>query len=88
MSNFLKYFFLWQKLDFAEKITFFYQFSTIQFNRSLFFQPQANTITVLFFLHCITKYSYVAMNQDNIARTMGIWNKSNTHPLFVESDNR
>lgn len=50
--------------------------------------PPANTITVLFFSHCIVKFIYVALNADKAYRTLGIWNQSNTHPLFAESDAR
>ncbi|CRK97298.1 CLUMA_CG010693, isoform A [Clunio marinus] len=48
----------------------------------------ANTITVLFFTHCITKFVYVALSSENISRTLGIWNQSNSHPLFTESNSR
>nr|WIG65270.1 odorant receptor co-receptor [Hippodamia variegata] len=48
----------------------------------------ANTVTVLFFLHCVTKYSYSAIRMKLYYRTLGIWNQSNSHPLFIESNNR
>nr|AIX97139.1 olfactory receptor 4 [Rhyzopertha dominica] len=48
----------------------------------------ANTITVLFFMHCITKFVYFAIRSKLFYRTLGIWNQSNSHPLFVESNNR
>uniref|UniRef100_A0A310S3L4 Odorant receptor n=1 Tax=Chrysomela lapponica TaxID=153811 RepID=A0A310S3L4_CHRLA len=48
----------------------------------------ANTITVLFFTHCITKFVYFALRSKLFYRTLGIWNQSNSHPLFVESNNR
>nr|AKC58535.1 odorant co-receptor [Anomala corpulenta] len=48
----------------------------------------ANTITVLFFTHCITKFVYFAVRQKLFYRTLGIWNQSNSHPLFLESNNR
>ncbi|XP_065172042.1 odorant receptor coreceptor [Atheta coriaria] len=48
----------------------------------------ANTITVLFFTHCITKFVYFAVRSKLFYRTLGIWNNPNSHPLFVESNNR
>lgn len=48
----------------------------------------ANTITTLFFVHCITKFIYFAVNSGGFYRTLNIWNQSNTHPLFAESDAR
>lgn len=48
----------------------------------------ANTITVLFFTHCITKFIYFAVRSKLFYRTLGIWNQSNSHPLFAESNNR
>ncbi|CAH1380122.1 hypothetical protein MTP99_004056 [Tenebrio molitor] len=48
----------------------------------------ANTITVLFFTHCITKFVYFAARSKLFYRTLGIWNQPNSHPLFVESNNR
>lgn len=48
----------------------------------------ANTITVLFFLHCITKFIYFALNSKTFYRTLNIWNSSNSHPLFAESNSR
>lgn len=48
----------------------------------------ANTITVLFFTHSVTKFIYVAANSEKFYRTLGIWNQSNSHPLFAESDAR
>ncbi|XP_026473065.1 odorant receptor coreceptor [Ctenocephalides felis] len=48
----------------------------------------ANTITVLFFLHPITKNIYFAVNSASFYRTWGIWNQSNSHPLFAESNAR
>lgn len=48
----------------------------------------SNTITVLFFLHCITKFTYFALNSKSFYRSMNIWNTSNTHPLFSESNDR
>ncbi|XP_046805450.1 odorant receptor coreceptor isoform X1 [Lucilia cuprina] len=47
-----------------------------------------NTITALFFTHCVTKFIYLAVNQKNFYRTLNIWNQVNTHPLFAESDAR
>ena len=52
------------------------------------FHRSANTITALFFTHSVTKFIYVALNSEKIYRTLGIWNQSNTHPLFAESDAR
>nr|AYN64391.1 odorant receptor coreceptor [Rhyacophila nubila] len=48
----------------------------------------ANTITVLFFSHSIVKFVFFAVTSKNFYRTLGIWNQSNTHPLFAESDAR
>ncbi|CAB3220149.1 unnamed protein product [Arctia plantaginis] len=48
----------------------------------------ANTITVLFFTHTIIKLVFFALNSKNFYRTLAIWNQSNSHPLFTESDAR
>lgn len=48
----------------------------------------ANTITALHFTHTTTKYLYVTLNIKNFYRTFNIWNQSNSHPLFAESDAR
>ncbi|XP_022907054.2 odorant receptor coreceptor [Onthophagus taurus] len=48
----------------------------------------ANTITVLFFTHCLTKFVYFALRSKLFYRTLGIWNQANSHPLFAESNNR
>ncbi|XP_058116742.1 odorant receptor coreceptor [Anopheles ziemanni] len=48
----------------------------------------ANTITTLFFTHSVTKFIYFALNSENFYRTLGIWNQTNSHPLFAESDAR
>ncbi|XP_055679286.1 odorant receptor coreceptor [Lutzomyia longipalpis] len=48
----------------------------------------SNTITTLFFTHSITKFLYFGINSKNFYRTLNIWNQSNTHPLFAESDAR
>ncbi|XP_030747553.1 odorant receptor coreceptor [Sitophilus oryzae] len=48
----------------------------------------ANTITILFFTHCLTKFVYFAARSKLFYRTLGIWNQANSHPLFVESNNR
>nr|CAI5828776.1 unnamed protein product [Callosobruchus analis] len=48
----------------------------------------ANTITILFFTHCITKLIYFAVRSKLFYRCLGIWNQANSHPLFVESNNR
>ncbi|XP_053679258.1 odorant receptor coreceptor [Anopheles nili] len=48
----------------------------------------ANTITTLFFMHSVTKFIYFAVNSENFYRTLGIWNQTNSHPLFAESDAR
>ncbi|XP_035903780.1 odorant receptor coreceptor isoform X1 [Anopheles stephensi] len=48
----------------------------------------ANTITTLFFTHSVTKFIYFAVNSENFYRTLGIWNQTNSHPLFAESDAR
>ncbi|XP_044737916.1 odorant receptor coreceptor [Chrysoperla carnea] len=48
----------------------------------------SNTITILFFVHCVTKLIYFAVRSKAFYRTLGIWNQANSHPLFVESNNR
>nr|AII15784.1 odorant receptor co-receptor [Sitotroga cerealella] len=48
----------------------------------------ANTITVLFFTHTIIKLNYFAINSRSFYRTLAVWNQSNSHPLFTESDAR
>nr|CAD7403190.1 unnamed protein product [Timema cristinae] len=48
----------------------------------------ANTITVLFFAHCVTKLAYFAMRSQKFYRTLNLWNASNSHPLFAESNAR
>lgn len=66
----------------------FIRIKRFQSKTILIFSNTANTITVLFFTHCITKFIYVAANSEKIHRTMSIWNQSNTNPLFAESDSR
>lgn len=48
----------------------------------------ANTVTTLHFTHTITKFCYLAINNKGFYRTFNIWNQSNSHPLFAESDAR
>ncbi|XP_050353359.1 odorant receptor coreceptor [Nymphalis io] len=48
----------------------------------------ANTITVLFFAHSIIKLAFFAITSKNFYRTLAVWNQSNSHPLFIESDAR
>nr|UVZ35314.1 odorant receptor coreceptor [Sympiezomias velatus] len=48
----------------------------------------ANTITILFFTHCVTKFIYFALRSKLFYRTLGIWNQANSHPIFIESNNR
>lgn len=48
----------------------------------------ANTITVLFFAHSIIKLIFFAINSKSFYRTLAVWNQSNSHPLFTESDAR
>lgn len=48
----------------------------------------ANTVTVLFFVHCLVKLTFFALTSDNFYRTFNIWNQANSHPLFAESDAR
>lgn len=48
----------------------------------------ANSVTVLFFTHCVTKYLYVASKSETFYRTWGMWNQPNTHPIFAENDAR
>lgn len=73
-------------------ILVFVQFTSMLINLALntseVNELTANTITVLFFLHCITKFIYFAFNSRTFYRTLNIWNSSNSHPLFAESDSR
>nr|NP_001296031.1 odorant receptor coreceptor [Plutella xylostella]BAG71421.2 olfactory receptor-2 [Plutella xylostella] len=48
----------------------------------------ANTITVFFFAHTVIKLLYFAINSKSFYRTLAVWNQSNSHPLFTESDAR
>ncbi|XP_047511461.1 odorant receptor coreceptor [Pieris napi] len=48
----------------------------------------ANTITILFFAHSIIKLLFFAITSKNFYRTLAVWNQSNSHPLFTESDAR
>ncbi|XP_034828070.1 odorant receptor coreceptor [Maniola hyperantus] len=48
----------------------------------------ANTITVLFFAHSLIKLLFFAVTSKNFYRTLAVWNQSNSHPLFTESDAR
>ncbi|XP_028178675.1 odorant receptor coreceptor [Ostrinia furnacalis] len=48
----------------------------------------ANTITVLFFAHSVIKMLFFAVNSKSFYRTLAVWNQSNSHPLFTESDAR
>lgn len=48
----------------------------------------ANTITVLFFLHSLTKYFYFALRRGKFYRTLATWNNANSHPLFSENHSR
>ncbi|CAG4932144.1 unnamed protein product [Colias eurytheme] len=48
----------------------------------------ANTITILFFAHSIIKLAFFAITSKNFYRTLAVWNQSNSHPLFTESDAR
>lgn len=48
----------------------------------------ANTVTTLFFVHCLVKLTFFAFTTDNFYRTFNIWNQANSHPLFAESDAR
>ncbi|XP_037032653.1 odorant receptor coreceptor [Bradysia coprophila] len=48
----------------------------------------ANTITALHFFHCIVKFCYVGVHSEEVYKTFNIWNHSNHHPLFAESNDR
>ncbi|XP_046737795.1 odorant receptor coreceptor isoform X1 [Diprion similis] len=48
----------------------------------------ANTITLLFFAHSLTKLIYAAVRSKMFYRTLGVWNNPNSHPLFAESNAR
>lgn len=68
------------------------QFFTILINLALntsnVNELTANTITALFFVHSITKFIYFAVSSESFYRTFSVWNQSNSHPLFAESDAR
>lgn len=73
-------------------LLFFMQFICIIVNLALntsdVNELTANTITALHFTHTITKFCYLALNGKAFYRTFNIWNQSNSHPLFAESDAR
>jgi len=48
----------------------------------------ANTITVLFFVHSLTKLFYFALRRGKFYRTLATWNNANSHPLFSENHSR
>ncbi|XP_041972175.1 odorant receptor coreceptor [Aricia agestis] len=48
----------------------------------------ANTITVLFFAHTLIKLLFFGVTSKNFYRTLAVWNQSNSHPLFTESNAR
>nr|QQL94666.1 olfactory receptor coreceptor [Adelphocoris suturalis] len=48
----------------------------------------AVTITTLFFLHSVTKFTYFAIRSKYFYRTLSAWNQVNSHPLFAESNAR
>jgi gustatory receptor len=48
----------------------------------------ANTITVLFFAHSLTKFFYFALRRGRFYRTLATWNNANSHPLFSENHSR
>ena len=48
----------------------------------------ANTITILFFIHSLTKLFYFALRREKFYRTLATWNNSNSHPLFAENNAR
>jgi gustatory receptor len=48
----------------------------------------ANTITVLFFAHSLTKFFYFALRRGKFYRTLATWNNANSHPLFSENHSR
>ncbi|PSN39983.1 Odorant receptor coreceptor [Blattella germanica] len=48
----------------------------------------ANTITVLFFVHSLTKFFYFAIRRAKFYRTLATWNNANSHPLFSENNSR
>lgn len=48
----------------------------------------ANSVTCLFFLHCLTKYLFVAFKRETFYRTWTMWNSANSHPVFAENDAR
>nr|ALX17413.1 Orco [Pediculus humanus] len=48
----------------------------------------ANSITVLFFAHCVTKFLHFAIRRQKFYRVLGTWDTQNSHPLFAESHAR
>lgn len=48
----------------------------------------ANSITVLFFAHCVTKFCYFAIRRQKFYKVLGVWDTQNSHPLFAESHAR
>ncbi|XP_065334516.1 odorant receptor coreceptor [Cloeon dipterum] len=46
----------------------------------------SNTLTMLFFLHGITKVLYFGLKRKQFYTTLHTWEKSHTHPLFAASD--
>lgn len=84
--------FLNQLYSWANLILMLLQFICIvvnlAYNTSEVNELTANTVTTLHFLHTLTKFSYLAINNKNFYRTFNIWNQSNSHPLFAESDAR
>ncbi|XP_059484891.1 odorant receptor coreceptor [Neocloeon triangulifer] len=46
----------------------------------------SNTLTMLFFLHGITKALYFAVKRKQFYATVRTWEKSHSHPLFAASD--
>lgn len=69
-------------------IQFVFLIINLGLNTSEVNELTANTITVLHFTHTLTKFLYLALSNKNFYRTFHVWNQSNSHPLFAESDAR
>ncbi|XP_039298659.1 odorant receptor coreceptor [Nilaparvata lugens] len=69
-------------------LQFIFIFVFLCFNTYDADQMAAGTITVLFFLHSITKFLFFAFRSKYFYRTFSAWNQMNSHPLFAESNAR
>lgn len=51
-------------------------------------QRAAYSVTILFFTHSLIKFVYFASNNEQMCRTLAMWNNPGSHPLFAESNAR